>query len=121
MVMAVKIIGAVIAAAGVTFLIRPAAVKRFADLITQGKRVYIVGVIRIVLGSILIMSAAQCKAVWLVFILGLATFIAGGSIFLLGPEKCCVLMKKWTERPADFLRRLALIPVVIGVLLLLCA
>ena len=120
MILAVKIVGAVIAAAGVMFMITPALAKQFSDFITQGKRIYIVGVLRIAVGSVLIMGAAQCEMVWPVFIFGLAAFISGGSIFLLGPEKCSLLIKRWIERPAVFLRCIALIPVAIGVMLLLC-
>ncbi|MFC1480140.1 hypothetical protein ACFL5Y_01685 [Candidatus Omnitrophota bacterium] len=121
MVTLVRLIGIILTIAGVVFILNPEAIKRTLGFFSEGKRVYVVGCIRILVGIILLTAASQCRIAWIVFIIALLPLICGILVFALGLEKSKNMIKLWQQKPVVTLRSVSVIPVVIGLLLLACA
>ena len=121
MVILVRILGVVVTLAGVLFLVKPGMLKQMIEFIIQGKRVYAVGVVRIIIGIIFLLAASQCRLVWLIIVLGIIILVAGIMVLTLGVEKCHKVINTVKGKPDNVIRLIALIPVLIGVLVLFAA
>ncbi len=118
MLVLVKLFGIVIVAMGSIFTFNPQALKQVFSFWQQGNRVYLVGVLRILIGIVLLMAASQCRLIWVVVTLGLLVLIKGVLIFILGIEKIKSMLNWWGQRPLGILRLMGLIALSIGALLL---
>lgn len=121
MLILVRLIGIVIACAGVTFLFSPKTLKEFMIFWTQGRRLYIVGILRLLIGIVLLSAASQYRLVGIVVGFGILFLIGGITLFILGLERCKDIIKRWHEKPIMALRLIALIPIIAGILLLYSA
>ncbi len=117
----VRLIGLIAAVAGVVFIAKIKTLKQLLAFWDEGKRVYVLGGIRILVGLILLLSALQCRIVWIVFVVGLLAIISGATIFVFGAEKSKEVIKAWQEKPDKTLRSISLIVVAIGLVLLYSA
>lgn len=117
----VKIVGIAIVIMGITFFVNTQLIAQVLNYIKEGKRIYGAGVVRIVIGVILLVSAAQCRLTWAIVVIGLLLVVAGAAVFVLGLDKCRGFIDKFQAKPANVLRMMMLIPVVIGVLIILSA
>ncbi|KPK38997.1 MAG: hypothetical protein AMJ78_09145 [Omnitrophica WOR_2 bacterium SM23_29] len=118
MLILVKLIGIVIVAMGIIFLLNPEAMKRVINYWGQGKRLYLVGILRLLIGVVLLLSASQCRLVGAIVTLGILVLLGGIIIFALGLEKVKSILDWWDKKPLSVLRLLALIALAIGALLL---
>ena len=117
----VRLIGLIAAIAGVVFIVKIKTLKQLLAFWDAGKRIYALGGIRILVGLILLLSAAQCRIVWVIFIMGIVAVISGATIFVLGVEKSKEVIKVWQEKPDKTLRSVSLIAIAIGLVLLYSA
>ena len=117
----VRLIGLIVAVAGVVFIVKIKTLKQLLAFWDEGKRVYVLGGIRILVGLILLLSASQCRVVWIIFIMGILAIINGAAIFVLGMEKSKEVIKVWLEKPDKTLRSVSLIVIAIGLVLLYSA
>ncbi|MGB2706231.1 MAG: hypothetical protein WBC74_05205 [Candidatus Omnitrophota bacterium] len=119
MVILVKLIGIIVVGMGLVFVLKPDVIKQiFAYYLREKRRIYIIGVARIIIGFIFLMGASQCRVVWAIIVIGLLPLVSGISIFVLGPDKCKNILKKWQEKPLKTLRLLSLVPIIYGLLIL---
>jgi len=114
----VKLIGVYIAIMGVIFLLKPKMLKGYEAFWEEGKRLYIIGGSRILMGAILLLAAAQCRLKGVVVALGISLIIAGLPYFVLRVEKIKAMANRWAKRPPLVIRLLGLAILVIGALLL---
>ena len=121
MVIAVRLIGLFIMALGITVLVKPKQMRKLFVFFKQGKRIYIAGVIRIIIGIILLLAATQCKMGGFITVIGIVTLVAGILIFALGKDKCITFIEKVEGFSTNVLRLLSLVPVIFGVLILIAA
>ncbi|MFC2149691.1 hypothetical protein ACFLQ8_03215, partial [Candidatus Auribacterota bacterium] len=105
MLMLIKIVGVIIICFGLTFLINPAAIKKFIAYFEEGKRMYSIAVIRLILGVIFLLSASDCRLVGVMIVLGILFLIGGISIFALGLDKCRSVVK-WYQGKSDLVLRI---------------
>ena len=121
MVILARLIGIIFMAAGIIILLRPEALKQLLAFMAEEKRVYIIGCARIVVGTILLIAAPQCKITWVVAAIGVVAVVLGILIFVLGAEKIKGIIKMWQGKPTMTARLLSLAPIIIGILLISCA
>ena len=118
MLILVKLIGIVIVVMGITFLLSPKQLRQLLAFLGQGKRLYGVGILRLLFGVILLLAASQCRLVGVVLTLGILFLIGGILIFVLGLERLKSILNRWDKKSPLTLRLLGLIPLAFGALLL---
>ena len=121
MVIFVKIVGILILVLSIMGIIYPDAMKKVALFFVEGKRLYIVGVIRIIIGICLLLAASQAKIPIIILILGIIILVAGIFCFLIGPEKMKPKINAIMEKSANIRRLLAVIAFIIGALMVYSA
>lgn len=121
MLILVRIIGIVMVGMGVMYLLKPKTLKQFVAFFEKGRRLYIAGILRIVIGVILLAAASQCRLVGVVLALGVLALIGGIVIFILGLERIKSMLNWWNKRSPLVLRLVALVALALGALLLYSA
>lgn len=112
-----KLIGVFIVSMGAMIMLKPETMKHLITFLQQGRRLYILGLVRILLGIILILAASECRLVEVVVVLGILVLIKGFIIFIIVPEKINAMLNWWANRPSLILRFLGLFVIAIGALL----
>ncbi len=108
-------------AMGIVYLISPQAMKKTFIFLSEGKRFYLVALVRILLGLVLLIAASQCRIPLLVTVIGILPLVGGVLIPALGLARCKEMVRWWQEKPDNVLRLLSLAPAGIGVLLFYAA
>lgn len=121
MLILVKLIGAYIIFIGIIFLLKPKLLKGYIAFWDQGKRLYIIGGSRLLMGTILLSASSQCRLKWVVLILSILIIIAGLPYFIMKKERMQVMLSRWDKRPTLFIRLLGLSILAIGALLIYSA
>lgn len=121
MLILVRLIGIVIVGMGATFLLSPKTLKQVLSFWGEGKRPYIAGILRLLIGAILLLAASQCRLVGVVVTLGVLILVGGIIIFLLGLERVKSILSWWNKKSLLVMRLISLIPLALGVLLLYSA
>lgn len=118
MIIFVKSIGIVVTGLGIAFLLNHKMLKQCMYFCEQGKRLYYAGMLRIILGIILLAGSGYCRLTGVIATIGVLVLVSGILIFVLGLEKVKAMLRWWQAKPHFILRIMALIATVIGVLLL---
>ena len=117
----IKIVGIVIVFAAVMYLLKPDIMKKLMEFFKQGKRIYLIGLIRFALAVILLLGAGQCRFAWVIILLGILFIISGLLIFILGTERVKSILDWYLKQPLTILRLLALIALAIGAVIIYAA
>jgi len=120
MVTAVRILGIVVIAMGIIFLLAPGILKQIITFMGQGKRLYAAGVLRLLIGGMLLYAASQCRLPEVIIVLGILVLASGIAIFVLG-EKTKSMINWFNKKSLLSLRFAGLIPLAFGALLLYSA
>ncbi len=118
LIILVKLIGIYVAVMGVIFLLRPKSLKGYTAFWEQGKRLYLIGGSRIVLGAILLWASPVCRLKTIVFVLGIFMIFFGLPYFFLNMERLKIMVSRWQTRSALSVRLLGLAILAAGVLLI---
>lgn len=121
MLILVKLFGIVLVALGVIFLINPEVIKKYAAFWTKGKRIYMGGILSLLIGIIFLLVASQTRLTWFVALFGILALIKGILLFVLGPAKIIAMINWWQARPPLVLRLYAFLVLALGVLLIYSA
>ena len=113
-----RLIGIISLGAGLIFLLNPATMKKVFSYVLKGKRIYGIGVARIIAGLIRLMAASQCRVIWAMIVIGILPLAGGIIIFVLGIERCKGMIKKWQGKPRKILRMVSFVPIIFGLLIL---
>jgi len=116
--LAIKAIGVFIAAIGVVCFLSQNAFQRIIQFWEKGHRAYLAGVLRLVFGTVFIIGANQTRSPALILSLGILFLIGGAVLFTIGVEKSRTIMQNWADKPAFVIQVLALIPILIGAIIL---
>lgn len=117
----VKILGIVLIALAILFLIRPKTIKQLLEFFMEGKIIYFGGVIRLIIGVFFLLAASECKFPTIMIVLGILMLASGILIFLLGLERSRSFVRVVSEKSELVHRVLALAPLIIGILLVYAA
>lgn len=117
MVILVRLISIVMLGAGIIFLLSPKMLKALINFLRLGKRLYVLGILRLLIGAILLLAASQCRLSVVVATLGILVLIKGIFIFIFGLKRMNSMINWWDKRSFLFLRLIGLIALAVGVLL----
>ncbi len=121
MVITVRIIGIVFVLASILYLLKPLLIKRIMEFFKWGSRIYLVGIIRLVLAVVFLLAARECKYFWVIFALGILLLISGVLVFILGPKKIRPILEWFQKQSILFLRLLSIIALAIGIVIIIAA
>ena len=121
MVGLVKLVGIMMLVAGVIYFLKPNLMKKLVNYIFQEKRIKIGGAIAIIIGIILFRAAGQCKVSWIVVLFGILALIKGILAFALDKKKFAALLNWLTSMPPKTIRKMGLLDVALGVILIYAA
>ena len=120
-VIVIKILGLVIVAIGIVYIIKPSVMNRIIEFFKKGKRLYIAAPLRLALAVVFLLGARECRYFWVIFALGILFLITGILVLVLGPKKLTPMLEWWLKQPTLLLRLIALITVVFGVIIIISA
>lgn len=117
----VKIIGIVIVALAIAYLLKPEIMEYLMEFFKEGKRIYLAGLIRFVLAIVFLLAARECDITPVIVFFGILFLISGLLTFIIGLERAKSIIDWWQKQPIFVLRLLALITFVIGVAIIYSA
>jgi uncharacterized protein YjeT (DUF2065 family) len=119
--MLIKFFGIFIVAMGISILLNPKIVRKMMVFWLQGRKLYMGGLIRIILGCVLLYHASQASSPKVILALGVLALLGGLLIFILGLEKSKKFIGWWENKPEHSLRWTSLLVIAFGVLLIYSA
>jgi hypothetical protein len=121
MSIAIQIIGIVIVAIGVVYILKPSVMKGLFQFFKKGNRLYVAAPIRLALAVVFLLGARECKQFWVIFVLGIIFLISGVLVLVLGPKKLVPILE-WFQGQSEILQRVvALIVLAVGVVIIISA
>jgi uncharacterized protein YjeT (DUF2065 family) len=117
----IKGIGIAFVLIGFVFIVRPDIMKWLMNFVKRGKRVYFAALLRFVLAVIFLLGASQCTHKWVIAAFGILFLLAGLLIFVLGPEKIRRILDWYDNQSLIIFRIIAVIPMVLGAIVIFSA
>lgn len=121
MLILVRLIGLYFVVTGVVFILIPKSLKHYITFWSKGKRLYLVGVLRILSAGVLLLAVPQCRFRWVVAALGILNILLGIPYFIRGIEGMKEMLSFWDKRPLKAVRILGIASLAIGGLLIYSA
>jgi hypothetical protein len=118
MLILVRLVGMILVAIGIVFLISPNRIRQWIVFCQKGRKPYMMGLLRILIGVIFLLAASQSRIVWVIVTIGILALLGGITIFILGLERFKSMLRWWQGRSLLFIRLIALLAIAIGVLIL---
>ncbi len=118
MVWIILIAGSLAIVLCLAILIVPKTLRRLIDFLSVGSRIYRVGVIRIVLGVMLLILATHCRLWGYVITVGLLAAASGLSLFFFPLRRTKKLLSRLQNQSNLALRLFAIVALAIWVLLI---
>ncbi len=117
----IKVIGLAIMIFGVWLVARPEVIKKLMGFFKEGKRLYVVGLIRLAVGVVFLLSARECNVVWFIAAAGILFLLSALLIFLMKPEKLKGWIDWWLAKSDVVIRSLAVFVLFFGALIVWAA
>lgn len=99
---------------GVTGVVLPGGIMRIGGYVTTPVGLYVVAVLRVVIGFILIQAAPGSRYPTVLRVLGIVAMIAGFATPLFGVERSRTMLHWWSSQDPTFRRAEAGLAIVIG-------
>lgn len=106
---------------GIAFVHRPEWTEVVISFLEKGKRIYLVGFVRLLCGVVLLVAATQCRKTAVIVALGVLFLLSGIVVFTLGPRRIRPFLDWWKERSLFWKRLLCLLILAFGALILYAA
>jgi len=119
--MIIKLIGLLEIVLGVIFLLNTDNFRRFISFFSEGKKPYLGGFLKILIGSIFLFTATQCRVVWIMVTLGVLALAGGILILTRETQKAKSLIAIWKDKPVSVLRLYAVLALLVGALIIYSA
>ena len=121
MVVLVKLIGIIKVIAGSLYLGNLEILKKVANYMVNGKRLYFSVALSLLIGILLLNAASYCAAAWIIKFFGIVAITKGIVIIALGKKKL-LSMVQWLENsPEKNLRIISGIAIALGVIIIYAA
>jgi len=117
----IQSLGIVFVFIGIVYLLKPSILKRIMEFFKKGKRIYLAGLIRLVLAVIFLLAARECDIPWVIIVFGILFMISGLLIFTLGSERLNSLLDWWQRQSSLLLRLLGVIALAVGAIIVYSA
>jgi hypothetical protein len=121
MLILVWLSGLLILVLGVLILIRPKKLEEMATFLGEGKKFYLVGILRILMGIVFFLASSQCRWPEVIIAMGLIILVKGILIFACGIGAVKAFLGWWTSKPPFLIRLVGLIVVAFAALLFYAA
>ena len=118
MLILVRLVGIILAAMGIVFLLSPKRMRQWMVFCEKGVRPYMMGALRILVGILFLLAASQSRVVWVIVTIGILVLLGSITIFILGLERVKSMLRWSQARSLPVLRLIALLAIAIGVLIL---
>jgi hypothetical protein len=113
-----KIIALLIAALmillGLTGVLWPEGLMELAKYSHTSTGIYVLAIVRMVLGGLLFIAAKATRTPKTVRVIGIIIFVAGVATALISAERAQLLKDWWLSHGPDFLRIAACFPLAVG-------
>jgi len=114
----VKLIGSGMVFFSLLVIVYPDIMVSIAKSTREDKSVYFLGILRIVVGFALMMSAIECRMMWTIFVLGILLIVSGMFFFILGIDRMRVIIHWIAGRRAMARRAIGLAALLVGALII---
>jgi uncharacterized protein YjeT (DUF2065 family) len=115
-----KIIAILIILDGIVLLFRPDFLKKYIEIFTAGKKIYIAALIKAAVGAIFLFGASGCKIPAVIILFGILAL--GGAVFIvIAPQRAKAMAGWFAAKNNTTLRLFSLIYLFIGALLVFSA
>lgn len=118
MVWIVFFFGTVISGVSIAAILSPAISRGIIKFFSVGSRLYAAGIIRIILGTMLLLLSPQAKLWWFTVITGLLLAGAGICLFFSPLRRTKELLARMQNKPDNTLRLYTSLPLVVWIILL---
>jgi uncharacterized protein YjeT (DUF2065 family) len=117
----IKIIGVIFILLGAGILLKPQILKKLMNFMKKGKRIYLAGTVRFVIGIIFLLGASAARNETVIAVIGILFLLGGLLIFVLGPDRIRRTLEFYSRQPDLLFRFISLIPIAIGGLVIYAA
>lgn len=117
----IEIVGIIIVALAVVYLLKPEVMKYLMAFFKKGRRMYFAGLIRLALAVLFFSSYRECDKSWIIFAFGIVFLISGLLIFILGLERLKSMFDWYQKQSAVIFRVIALVALAFGVVIIYAA
>ena len=121
MVGLVTLIGVLMVALGAVYLVKPQLMKKILKFWVSPGRLYLGGVLNVLIGIIFLSAASECNAYWFILLMGILALAKGILAFVFGAKKIKEIADQIAKKPVKTLRLLAIIALVLGVMIIYSA
>jgi hypothetical protein len=121
MILLVKVMGIFAASMGLMIIINPEVTKGVIAYWQRGTNIYAVGLLRVILGVVFLLSVPHARNWEAIFGLGVILLLSALLLFALGLGKAKEILDWWGKRPHYFLRLMGILACAIGVLIIYSA
>jgi len=117
----VKLFGFLVVAIGVVFAVRPTAVKRYISFWREGRRLYLIVLLRLAFGTIFLAAASSARSSGNMTIIGIIAVAGGLLAMLVGKERMMLVLDTFSRGSIAYLRMMALVAAYFGTLVVCSA
>ena len=117
MVILAKVVGMLITIMGLAIFASPQFTQKIFGFFKEGTRIYLAGVVRGVVGFILLIGASQSEVPLAAIALGLMFIMSGIVVFAADLDKLKDFIESYSQMPALVLRLLGLVAASFGILI----
>ena len=111
-------VGILIILAAIWIAVKPQICIKMMVFFARGRMVYLVGLLRLAVGGLLLVSARECGRVWVVIALGVLFLISGTLVFVVRLERIKATLTWISKRSMLTIRLMALLPIAIGAVII---
>lgn len=119
MLLIVKLISAAIIVFGCFLMLRPKTLKKVIGYVKEGKRMYVSAFLKVVLGILLMLQAAQCRVEWIVLLVGVISAVSGVLTFVIKKEIVLSIMNRIETISVKTVYFIGIICLALGVVLVM--
>jgi len=101
---------------GLTGVFWPEGVMELAKYSFTASGIYIMAIVRVVIGALLFIAAPAARTPKMLRVIGAIIFAAGVGSFFLSPARGQELIEWWAARGPDTFRIVACVPLIAGLL-----
>ena len=106
---------------GFLFISKPELFKKVLAFFKQNRRLYIAGVLRIVLGVTCLVGARECAMPWIIIVFGILLCAGGVLIFSMKLDTLKEILGWWENRKVIFIRLVGILAFIIGLIVVYAA
>ena len=121
MVLLVKLFSIIVMLMGSLLVLRPSMLKKVVEYVRDKNRVTVIGVVRIVVGIILLVAASYCSIPWIVRLFGGLILLGGILVFLLKKNFQGRIMEWLESRKKKHVITIGGVVLALGIILILAS